>query len=56
MIDNIEVFTRSAVRIDTKNKIMYFDPYGLREVNHDADIIFFPSGKIKMLPCEPLEL
>ena len=36
---NIQVFNQASIKL-TGNKIMYFDPYLLKEEKHDADIIF----------------
>ncbi|MBP5683652.1 MAG: MBL fold metallo-hydrolase [Bacilli bacterium] len=38
-IDNIEINTQSSIKI-TLNKIIYFDPYEIKDDMHDADIIF----------------
>ena len=39
MIDNIELFTHSSIRIKDKGKTIYVDPYDMREEPHDADYI-----------------
>ncbi len=38
-IDNIKINTQSSIKL-TLNKIVYFDPYKIKEDKHDADIIF----------------
>ena len=40
MIDNIQVFTQSCIRIESRHGVIYVDPFGLREEPHDADYIF----------------
>ena len=37
----ITINTHSSVRIDTGEKVLYVDPFELREAVHDADLIFF---------------
>ena len=39
MLSGIEVLRHSSIRID-KNVVMYFDPYKIKNEEHDADIIF----------------
>ena len=39
MLENIEVLCHSSIKI-TKEKIIYIDPYKIKEEMHDADIIF----------------
>ena len=39
MIENIEVFTQSSIKIK-KSKIIYFDPFKINLEYHDADYIF----------------
>lgn len=38
-MENIEVNTQSSIKI-IDDKIIYFDPYKIKEKTHDADIIF----------------
>ena len=38
-IDNISVNTQSSIKINLE-KIVYFDPFEIKEESHDADIIF----------------
>ena len=41
MIDNIELIAQSALRIETENEIIYFDPFKLdNRYKNDADYIF----------------
>ena len=40
MIDNIQVFTQSCIRIESRHGVIYVDPFGLREEPHDANYIF----------------
>ena len=37
--DNVKINTQSSIKL-TLNKIIYFDPYKIKEDIHDADIIF----------------
>lgn len=39
MLDNVIVFCQSSIKIVDK-KIIYFDPYGIKDNYNDADIIF----------------
>ena len=39
-IDNIRINAQSSIRIEIKDKIVYFDPFKIEESTHDADIIF----------------
>ncbi len=39
MIDNIEVFTHSSIKISDRIGIIYIDPFQIREEAHDADYI-----------------
>ena len=39
MLDNVEVLYHSSIRI-SKGKIIYFDPYNIKNSYNDADIIF----------------
>lgn len=36
----INVITQSAIRIESNNKVIYFDPYNIKEKSNDADYIF----------------
>lgn len=40
MIDNIELFAQSALKIKWNNKNIYFDPFKINENYKDADYIF----------------
>jgi L-ascorbate metabolism protein UlaG (beta-lactamase superfamily) len=40
MIDNIKSLGHSSIKIINNSKIIYIDPYNLKESNNDADIIF----------------
>ncbi len=40
IIDRITINTHSSIRIAAE-KVMYFDPFQLKEEKHDADLIFF---------------
>ena len=41
MLDNIELIAQSAIRIKYKDKVIYFDPFKLKDnYKKDADIIF----------------
>ncbi len=39
LIEGIAVLNHSAIRIENE-KTIYFDPFGIKEARHDADIIF----------------
>ena len=39
MLDNVKVFCQSAIKINS-NKIIYFDPYLIKDKYNDADVIF----------------
>ena len=39
MIDNIELIIHSCIKFNG-DKIIYFDPFKIKEEKHDADIIF----------------
>ena len=36
----INIITQSAIKIESNNKIIYFDPYNIKDELHDADYIF----------------
>ena len=40
MIDSIDVFTHTSIRIKSGHSTMYFDPFQIEEEYHDADFIF----------------
>lgn len=39
MIDEITINTHSSIRV-SGDQVIYFDPYGITEETHDADVIF----------------
>jgi len=39
MFEEVEVLTHSSIKI-TGKKVIYFDPFEIREENYDADLIF----------------
>lgn len=39
MFEEVGVLTHSSIKI-SGSQILYFDPYGIKEESHDADIIF----------------
>ncbi len=39
MLDGIEVFTHSSIRIKDRKLTIYIDPYKMREEPHDADFV-----------------
>ena len=39
MLKGITVFTQSSIKME-KEKVIYFDPFGITEEYHDADLIF----------------
>ena len=40
MVENIEVFTQSSIRIKSRYGVIYVDPFDMRQEPHDADYIF----------------
>lgn len=40
MLDNIEVFTHSSIRIKDKARAIYIDPFQMKSDPHDADYVF----------------
>lgn len=40
MLDNIEVFTQSSIRIKDETRAIYIDPFQLKDTPHDADYVF----------------
>lgn len=40
MLDNIEVFTQSSIRIKDKTRTIYVDPFQMKSDPHDADYVF----------------
>lgn len=40
MLDNIDVFTQSSIRIKNDYSTIYLDPFRLKEEPHDADYVF----------------
>lgn len=40
MLDNIKCLGHSTIRINMDNKVIYIDPYNIKDEGHDADIIF----------------
>ena len=40
MIENIECLGHSTIKFNKMGKIIYVDPYNIKEESHDADIIF----------------
>ena len=40
MLEGIEVLYHSSIRMEKEGKVIYFDPYGIKNVSKDADIIF----------------
>lgn len=39
MLDNIEVFTQSSIRITNNSSIIYADPFLIKKDSHDADYV-----------------
>ena len=39
MVDNIKVFTHSSIRVQSRDKVIYADPFEMKQAPHDADII-----------------
>lgn len=40
MTENIQVFTQSSIRIQTRHGVIYVDPFQMKDEPHDADYIF----------------
>ena len=40
MLENIECLGHATIKINYKDKVIYFDPYKIKEEYNDADIIF----------------
>ncbi len=40
MVENIEVFIQSSIRIKGKEGVIYMDPFKMREEPHNADYVF----------------
>ena len=40
MLEGIEVLYHSSIRMEKEGKVIYFDPYGIKNEPKDADIIF----------------
>ena len=40
MLDNIEVFTHSSIRIKDEARAIYIDPFQMKDTPHDADYVF----------------
>lgn len=51
--DNIIVNTQSSIRIEY-DKVIYFDPYKIKEDKHDADIIFITHDHYDHLDTESI--
>ena len=54
MVENITVFTQSSIRIESGSKVLYFDPFGIRENFHDADYIFITHDHYDHLSPEDI--
>ena len=54
MVENITVFTHSSIRIESGSKVLYFDPFGIRENFHDADYIFITHDHYDHLSPEDI--
>ena len=52
-IDNIIVNTQSSIKISL-NKTIYFDPYQIKDINKDADIIFITHNHYDHLDIESI--
>ena len=39
MVENIKVFTHSSIRVQSRDKAIYADPFEMKQAPHDADII-----------------
>ncbi len=55
MTDNITVFTHTSIRIRSKEKIIYIDPFKLKEEPHDADLIFITHDHYDHYSPEDIE-
>ncbi|WP_029319873.1 MBL fold metallo-hydrolase [Butyrivibrio sp. AE3004] len=44
MLDNIEVFTQSSIRVKCSSGTIYVDPFRMKEEPHDADYVLITHG------------
>ena len=51
--NNIEINTQSSIKI-TLDKILYFDPFQIKEETHDADIIFITHSHYDHMDFESI--
>ena len=64
MVDNIEVFTQSSIRIKYENWVIYVDPFDMKEEPKNADFIFithnhydhYSPDDIEKVMCEKTTL
>ena len=55
MIENIEVFTQSSIRITDGNHRIYIDPFQMREAPKDADFILITHDHYDHFSTEDIE-
>lgn len=55
MLKGIECLTHSAIKISKQGKIIYFDPYNLKEEYKDADVIFITHSHYDHFSPEDIE-
>ena len=55
MKEKIEVNLQSSIRIEDKNKVIYFDPYKINEEKHDARMIFITHDHFDHLDYDSIK-
>ncbi len=53
--DNITVFTHTSIRVVCGEKVVYSDPFQMREAPHDADIVLFTHSHYDHFSPEDVE-
>ena len=55
MLENIELFTQSSIRIRSGQQLIYVDPFSMRESPHDADYILITHDHYDHFSPEDIE-
>lgn len=55
MIENVEVFTQNSIRIQDGNKMIYIDPFQMKETPKDADFILITHDHYDHFSPEDIE-
>lgn len=55
LTEGIRVICQNAIRMERDRQVLYFDPYGIRESLHDADVIFFTHDHYDHFSPEDIE-